>query len=311
MVTPEFGEVEVLSLGLHPPKVAGAAAEIVLGAGEEMKASRLSVKELEGVTWLEYYRAYSKDITLWLKLVGFDRCRYRFVVVDTAHPLAPALLSSPVLDSNAVVMALVPGKGATAMDKSTSFVSLEGAFKRKEPLILANQDFVDDLACFTEDEGLLTGSSALMRVMDYFLDNLKDVSDFAKKDVRLGVTFHAFSPLLAASGKVYKGASDAFSVHKEVMSSAVPIEDVVMAYLFASADGELSGEIEKAFGEYCRRFPDLITSESKVGEGRSKYGFYDLLVLYGVKGLPLPKYLEEGYRKVATRAKDLTAEAIR
>jgi hypothetical protein len=312
MVTPYFGEMGVLSLGLPPPRVGGAwAGEIALAAGAERNASSLSLKELEGGTWLEYYKACSKDITLWLRLVGYDRCRYRFVVVDTAHPLAPALLSSPLLNLNSVVMALVPGRGATAMDKSSSFVSLQGALGRKEPLILVNRDFIDDLACFTEDEGLLTGSAALLRVMRYFLDNLKEVSDFVRKDIRLGVAFHVFSPLLAASGKVYKSVSDAFSVHREVMSSAAPDEDVVMAHLFASAGSELAGDIEKAFEEYCKRFPDLISSESKVEEGRSRYGFYDLLVLYGVKGLPLPKYLEEGYRKVATKAKDLSVEAIR
>lgn len=311
-VTPNFGEMEVLSLGLPAPQVGGAwAGEVSLGATEERKASGLSLKELEGGTWLEYYKAYSKDITLWLRLVGYDRCRYRFVVVDTAHPLAPALLSSPILDSNSVVMALVPERGATAMEKSSSFVSLQAAVRRKEPLILVNQEFIDDLACFTEDEGLLTGSAALLRVMNYFLGNLKEVSGFVKKDVRLGVTFHAFSPLLAASGKVYRGVPDAFSVQKEVMSSAVPNEDVVMAYLFALAGRELADDIAKAFDEYCRRFPDLISSESKVVEGMSRYGFYDLLVLYGVKGLPLPKYLEEGYRKVAMKAKDLSVEAIR
>jgi hypothetical protein len=52
----------------------------------------------------------------------------------------------------------------------------------------------------------------------------------------------------------------------------------------------------------------LIISDHKIYESTSRYGFYNLCVLYGIKEIPSLAALQKGYQTVAEKATDLKVE---
>jgi hypothetical protein len=307
----DFGEMAVLTIGFPSLAMRGTySGEINLGESEEIKAGSLFVKRIEGGTWLDYYRNFTKICTKWMRLVGFDRCKYKIVVIDTVNPLSVLTLATSVVDGDTLVFAIIADEDSIPIEQNTSYVALQVAIKKKLPLFVANRNYVDDLACFVEDEGLVVGPKALREIILFALNCIGDILDFVKKDIKLGVNLHALSSLMAASDRVYRNVQEALTVQRKTVSVDLVQEDVQMAYLIAASRKDLAGELITAFHQYRKAFPGLIISDHIIKEKDSRYGFYDLCVLYGIKELPSLVALKKGYLTVVEKANDLKVEEI-
>jgi hypothetical protein len=310
-VSLQWGEIAVVSAGLPAAKAPGALTfSISLGDETEMKADSLTLKKLRGGTWLDYYRAYVKTVVKWLRLVGYGLAHSRVLVADTTNPVSVLAMASPSVDEGTLVFGTMAGPASAPIRRNTSYVAMQVANRKKLPFLMAGEEYVEEVACFVEDEGLLVGPKAMERLVLFSLTFVGDLLDFVRKDIKLGVNYHVFSSLMAASAEVYRSVEDALEAQREMTSTDMRPKDVQMAYLLAASGKELRKDLEAAFEKRCREYPSLVNSDVRFRDSGSHYGFYDIFTLYGVKEVPSLEGIRRGYDIVVGRASDLRAEEI-
>ncbi len=310
-LNPYFGAAAAVSVGLPTIEASGVNSfSITLGGDTRMAVDSLTLKKLEGGTWLDYYSSYMRVVVKWLRLIGFSRAQSRLLVADTSNPISVLAMASPSIEEGTLVFGVVADPDSTPIDRNISYVALQVAARKKLPILMAGGRYVDELACFVEDEGLLVGPQAMERLLFFSLNFAGDLLDFIKKDIKLGVNHHVFSALMAASSEVYKNVEDALAVSGEMVSVDLKPEDVQMAYLLASSKKELQEELKAAFDKHCRGFPGLVNSDIRFLERSSRYGFYDTFTLYGIREIPSLTKIREGYDTIVGRAGNLRVEEI-
>lgn len=304
-----YEQTAVLFVGLHRAELPGAyTAEVLLQESPETTGRALGLRMIAGATWLDYYRAYKQEVSLWLRLVGFGRARYRTVVVDTSKFLS--VLALDAVDQGTIVLALTPSRDSTPIEQNTSYVALRVALRRGLPVILATNRYVRELTFVKKGQGLITGQDALAQIVEQLLvRSVRNVQDFLAVDSRLGVRVHCFSAVMSASNGVYKSYEDVFQVQEFENSLEAFPEEVHTAYLLGSARRDVQSGIGQAFERYTKQIQRLTSAQAAMSEKNDR-GTYDVLLLFGVDESPMDAILKEGYLSVAERAGNLTVEEI-
>jgi hypothetical protein len=271
-------------------------------------ATRLSLKKIEGGTWLDYLRAYSGEVKSWLRLVGFGKSRYRLAVVDTTS--FQSVLALDALDEGTMVLALTAGRESTPMEQNTSYVALQVAMRRRLPLILAGKQYMDQTILVTPESGLVSGEGALAHIVRYVVASIGNLQDFVAVDSRLGIRIHSFSAVFSASERVYKTYDDALRVQEVENSLQGFPTDIHTAYLLASVYRDARSVVNSAFDRYKQGIPKLMSAQIAITERGDRSGLYDLFLVLGIDEGVVDGILKEGYLSVVARAKSLAAEEI-
>ena len=307
-----FEQVSMLYVGFPTlPSPSVYIAQLLIGDMEAAGVESFVVERLEGGTWLDFQARYLKKFERWLKLVEFRKSRYRLIVVDTTNPLSVLALRSLPAEDDIVVFAIIAETDSTPLEQHTSYVALTAAFQRGLPLILLTRSFRREVAFFVEHEGFVVGDRALGEIISFLLASMRDLMDFIQRDSRLGVKVHVFSALMAASVRVYRTVHDAFLVQRHQISLDPESEEIETAYLMAAAGKDLDSSIVQGFKQYCgRNLVNLVSTEHRFYEKDSKYGLYNIVMLYGLKSIPIYTKLRKAYEIVASRAQDLKVEEL-
>ena len=312
-INPSIEDVSVLSVGMPLPSVPRVfAGEATVGDLDEEDVGRIMLRKLEGGTWLDYDRTYSKKLQRWLKLMLFHRSRYKVLVVDTVNPLSVLALRALPTGENTLVLAITADTVSPPIERYTSYVALTIALQRRARLIVASNGYVEELGHFVEGEGLSVGRQSLGQIVSFLLTSIGDLMDFVERDDRLGVRFHCFSATMAASNLVYRSPNDALLVQKGQTSMELQPHEAVAAYLLASGTGEVREDLTQGFKEYCsQELGNLMSAENRFYVKPSRYSLYDLFILYGLKDAQPPAALRKGYETIVSRAPDLRVEDLR
>jgi len=304
-------ELSILSVGFPTFGAEGAyECELLIGNDDEQSTKNLTLKRLDGGTWLDYHRSYSKKLATWLRCVGFNKAKYRVMIVDTTSLLSVLALLSPAIEKNTVIFATTADGGSSPMDQNTSYVSVEAAFKRGFSLIVATNSFVKNVACFVEEAGLIAGPRALGQIVAFQMGSIAWLSNTLERDSRFGIHTHSFSTLMAASNSVYKTMDDVFLIQRYQNSLGLQLDEVVTALLLASSQKDVQDDLSQAYYRHCKQFSNLLDAQCIFNEKSSRYGFFDLFFLYGLRESRLQASLRKGYEAVSSNVPMLKAGEI-
>ena len=308
----EFEQTAVLSVGFPPLSLPQAyAAQVLLGEDDAEAIESFTVGKIEGGTWLDFYQKYSDRFGKWLKLVGFDRSRYRIVVADTTNPLSVLLIQELNAERNKAIFAIAADIDSNPLEQHTSYVALTAALRKHTPIILIMNKYRKEATSFVESEGLLLGDGALGRIISLLLTSAEDLMDFLQRDIRFGIQIHAFSALMAASDRIYKSIDEVFSLQRYQTSLDIETDEPQTAYLMASSERELKDSIVGGFSRYCsRQLLNLISSEHRFYERQSRHRLYDIAILYGLRTARIYDGLTKGYETITSKAPDLVVDKL-
>ena len=306
----EYEDVTVVFLGVPPfPKTGVHSSEVSLGPKEERSPERCTLKNVGG-TWLNYSRAYGRRVESWLKLTGFYESSFKIIVVDATSPLSVLLLNSLYSADGVLVFAISADGTSNPVDQNTSYVAAEVMKRKGVSTIVASGTFARGMTHLTENEGLLVGSSAVQQLISYLVDSIHPLQNFIQKDFGLGIKDHFYSLVMSASDYVFRSPRDAFAVQGSQMSVERVLDDVQSAYLIACAGEEQSAEIATEFARYSSGMRNLLTTGGSLNRKATSLGFYDLLLLYGVRDARIQEPIEKGYLTVKNSANDLGVEKL-
>ncbi len=308
-VDPVYEDTSILFVGLRSFEIRGAyTAEAFLQESPDTSGKTLALRIIPGATWLDYHRAYKSEMSSWLRLIAFGRSRFRMVVVDTTKFLS--VLALEAVDAGTIVLALAPNRDSTPMEQNTGYVALRTALRRGLPVILASNQYVKDLALVKEGEGLLAGQKAMELIIGQFVQAIRDIQDFVVMDSRIGIKLHCFSAVISASNRVYKTYDDLFKVQEFENSLEVFPDEVHTAYLIGSARKEAQPTMGQAFERYTKKIPNLTSARAALRDRSDGGNLYDVIMLFGVNESLIDGLMKDGYRSVAEKAGNLTAEEI-
>jgi hypothetical protein len=281
--------------------------EITVGEQEIVSEKSLTLKRIDGGTWLDYQNEYNEIVNKWLRLMCFGKSRYKVLVVNTISPLSVLALRNQIIDNNVIVISITADISSTPLAKNTSYVALKTAYDKKIPIILAEESYVMNLTCFDEDSGLMVGQLAFQYIISNYIDYIREINGFIKRDKRLGISIHSFSALIAASELVYKNMDTVFDVQSYLESTEISSKNVISINMLALLPKEMFENIEKAFKVFSKKFK-VLNSDLALIERDSKYEVYDIHLLYGLNDDPILRKIEEGYEVVANKTPSLSAE---
>ncbi len=304
-------ESAVLFAGMSPVRVPGVfTTEVLCDVSESRRVDLLALKKIGGGTWFDYCREYQATLDSWLRGVGFYRAQSRAVVVDSTNPLSVLVLLSLRTPERTVAFTIVADKDSTAVEQNTSYTFLELARRKGIPLVLASVSQVKELEFLVESEGLLVGFKAFERLVAYFVGALPVLSDFMRSDLRLGVTVHTFSAVMAASGLVFTSPSEIFRLQIEQLSGEARPDELVTAYLLASGSNSMREELVMAFDRFTRGLVNLITKDNALETRADEVDLYDVIILFGLKDARIQLSLARGYERIAKETKNLRVEEL-
>lgn len=236
-VEPPFEKVSVIFAGL--PKSSPLegedrgvyAASIVAGDDEIEKVETFTMRRSEGTSWFDFYSKYLDKLGRWMKFVGLGRSHYRLLVVDTRRPISVLVLAAiSQFGKNTIVLMVTADQTSTLIEQNTSYVAISTALKYSFPLIAVSTSYVDDLIFYTENDGLVVRSQALMPVIHLLVSSIDSVTDMMGNDVRLGIREHCLSAILSASEKVYPSVDDVLYTQESSFSINAKKADVSTVY---------------------------------------------------------------------------------
>ena len=178
-------------------------------------------------------------------------------------------------------------------------MALSTALKKNFPVIAASISYLDDLIFYTENDGLVVRSEALMPVLHLLVSSIDSVTDMMGNDVRLGVREHCLSAIFSASEKVYPSVDAALYTQESSFSINAKKIDIATAYLLAFAPLDVLNRIDKAFAKYRRQeLKDVIGADHQgyPRDAGSSSALYDLMMIYGIKRRFHVRTTEEGVR---------------
>ncbi len=310
-VRPDFGKVATFYVGL-PPTQTDVSYTGVVRVGDLRKQTKgeFTVEKIQGGTWLDFYSKNSEALSRWLRFVGFDRPRYRFVVVDTRDPLSVLALASLPHTKQSIVIVITADQGSTPVEQNTSYVAMSTAQKRGFSVLVFPQAFVEGLFSLAEDKTYVTKTEALLRIVTTLIGHADDVIDLMERDLQLGVRVHYVSALISGSKLVYGTATNAFAAQSYLLSQEVEPDDVKTVYSLVLCGNDLREEFERGYAQFrSRRFKDVLSAECKFHD-KTGSALFDLLTIYGVSE---PLHLRaslEGYNNVAKRVNELKVERV-
>ena len=308
----DFGQTSIINVGFLPLSLPKAyVAQVLLGENSAEAVENFTLGKIEGGTWLDFCQKYSESLGKWLKLVGFNRSHYRVIVADTTNPLSVLLIQTIDNEKNTAIFAITADMDSTPLEQHTSYVALTAALRKHVPLILITNKYRREVTSFVESEGLMQGDQALGSVISLLLVSTKDLMDFLERDIRFGIQIHAFSALMAASNRIYKSVDEVFTLQRYQTSLDIDINEPQTAYLLASSERESKDQIADGFNRYCRKeLTNLISSEYRLYERRSRYRLYDIAILYGLRTAKMYDGLAKGYEMIASKAPDLVVDKL-
>ena len=306
-----FEQAAILSVGFPPLSLPLAyAAQVLLGENNAEAIESFTVGKLEGGTWLDFYQKLSPSFGKWLKLVGFDRSRYRIILADTTNPLSVLLIQALHDERNTTIFAIAADKDSSPLEQHTSYVALTAALRKKMPMILITDKSRKEATSFVESKGLILSDEAFGSIISLLLTSTQDLMDFLQRDLRLGIQIHAFSAFMAASDRVYKSTDEIFRLLEYQTSLDFQIDDPQTAYLIASSEKRSKDLIVDGFSRYCRTIPNLVSSEPRFYERHSRHALHDIVILYGLRASQTYNDLLKGYETIANRVPDLVVDRL-
>jgi hypothetical protein len=302
-----FEDLIVLFVGLDCAEVKDAFVSKIVIGGEDAEATKsLTLKQIDGGTWLDYSKRCSNQIDGWLRRVCYNVSKYKMIVVNTNSPLSLATLNSSMLEGNETMLAITADDSSTPLVKNTCYIALKKAHEKGWSVVLVEEKYVKSLAYFDEDQGLITGDAAFEEVVKNLASNIQTLSHFIEGDKKLGIMNHSISTLLSASDQVYKNMETLFKINA-FMNSIEGVEGGYQSiHLLGLSPRELRLGIEDTFKNYCFGFKDLLNSEVILREKSSRYNFCNLYLFYGLSEDPILEKIEAGYRSIARRIPSLS-----
>ena len=303
-----FGDTSILFVGFQTIQVKDAyICEITVGEKEIVSDKSLTLKRIDGGTWLDYHNKYDETVNKWLRFMGFENSKYKVLVVNTISPLSVLALRNRIMNTDAMVVSITADVSSTPLAKNTSYVALKTAYEKKIPIILAEESFIGNLTCFSETSGLLVGQLAFQYIISNYVDHIREIYGFIERDKKLGIDIHSFSSLVAASELVYSNMDAVFKVQNYLESTEISPENVISINMLALLPKEMYESIEKAFKAFYKKFK-ILNSDIEVIERKSNYEVYDIHLLYGLKDDPILSNIEDGYKAVANKTPSLSVE---
>ena len=315
-----FEKVSVIFAGL--PKSSSLEGEdrdvyavpIVAGDDEIENVETFTMRRSEATSWFDFYSKYLDKLGRWMKFVGLGRSHYRLLVVDTRRSTSVlALAAISQFGKNTIVLAVTADQTSTLIEQNTSYVAISTALKFSFPLIAVSTSYVDDLIFYTENDGLVVRSQALMPIIHLLVSSIDSVTDMMGNDVRLGIREHCLSAVLSASEKVYPSVDDVLYTQESSFSINAKKVDVATVYLLAFAPTDVLNRIDKAFAKYRRQeLKDVIGADHQgyPRDAGSSSALYDLMMIYGIKEGSTYVPLKKGYDSVANKVSDLSFEKV-
>ena len=298
----KFEELALLFVGTPPIPVTDTfTCEISMGNDDSESVNSLLLKKIDGGTWLDYQQKYSEKVDNWLKFVGFNYSKYKILIVNTLSPLSIQVLKSPMIDKSVIVIAITADNSSNPLNKNTSYVALKTAYKKELPIILAEDKYVENLTVFQEEAGLMVGQSAFQYIISNYIKQVQILFNFIERDKRLGINIHSFSIVVAASNQVYKDVDTVFKV-QDYLKSVNNIKGYILSInLLGLSPKEIFDNIESAFKDFYKKFDTLLNSEIILIEKKSKYNFFDIYLIYGLKEDPVLSNIEDGYKAIVSK----------
>lgn len=262
-VSPDYGKVSILTVGyqgLSPN--ADYVGSISVGPADLKTSTAFQVAGIRGGTWLDYQKAYLKELLRWMTLVGIDKATDRLLVVDTTDPLSVLALSAlPKLGRTAVV-AVAADQDSTPVEQNTSYVALSLALKKGLPIIALSETFDREMLYFTDESGLAAGADAMSRMLDPLLMAVDDLMDLLERDLKLGIKMHCMSAIVSGSKEVYGTATNAFMAQSYNYSLETKPDEYRTVHSMVFARKETKSEFEKSFGVFRnRKFKGALSAE--------------------------------------------------
>jgi hypothetical protein len=309
-VSPDYGKVSILTVGYPGLSTrADYVGAISVGPADLKSSTEFQVAGIRGGTWLDYQKAYLKDLLRWMNLVGIGKATDRLLVVDTTDPLSVLALSAlPKLDRTAVV-AVAADQDSTPVEQNTSYVALSLALKRGLPIIALSETFDREMLYFTDESGLATGADAMSRMLDPLLVAADDLMDLLERDLKLGIKMHCMSAIVAGSKEVYGIATNAFMAQSYNFSLDAKPDVYQTVHSMVFARKETKGEFEKSFGVFRnRKFKGALSAELRFRETASP--LYDMITFYGMNGDASLQGISGGYQAIVGSMQELSAEGV-
>ena len=318
---PAFEKVSVIFAGLPKSSLLEGenrdvyVASIAAGDNDEFeKIETFTMRRSEAVSWFDFYSKYLDKLQAWMKFVGLGRSHYRLLVVDTRKPLSVLVLAAiSQFGKNTIVFAVTADQTSTLIEQNNSYAAISTALKKGFPVVAASASYLDDLIFYTENDGLVVRSQALMPVLHLLVSSIDTVTDMLGNDVRLGVREHCLSAILSASEKVYPSVDDVLYTQESSFSINAKKADIATAYLLAFAPLDVLNRIDKAFAKYRRQELKEVIGADHQGYPRdagSSSALYDLMMIYGIKEGSTYAPLKKGYDSVASKVPDLRIEKV-
>jgi hypothetical protein len=287
---------------------------IALGDKWVTSASATIVPNIEGGLWLDYIRKYGDILGSKLRLLLIEMSRHKIYVVDASKPYSPLVLShSPVGREDSVVVLIMPGKGSSVFEKSSSYASYEIARRRAGSVILIDRDRFSNLYGFT-GERVLKQRGLEARIVEIILQSLERVMGFISINRRIGVRRYVVAALIGASTTVYGDIYNSFRVLEKCVSWG--FEDPSSIYRASSiltifrAPKTLYEDMLASYTKYLGSFQELLSHEGVYVEYGSRLGLYDLVALLGFPEIEAPDHIVQGHRSLEIVNPDLRIDEV-
>ncbi|HXW37897.1 MAG TPA: hypothetical protein VEJ36_08375 [Nitrososphaerales archaeon] len=308
---PRFEETAVLFVGVPKFPVEGAfCGSLSLAKQESRTIDSYSFPKLTGGNWFEYVKAYRDSLGRWMGLVGYPQAKQVVAVLDSRDPLSVLALEAIRKKGGVTALLVAADLESTPAEQNTSYTSITAAEGAQIPAILATASKAKELASFVEGHGLVVGTDAFSQVVGFVLSASRSVTDFMQGDLKLGITSHFFACVMSASRDVYSSPSGIFQVLGTQLSGTFNADEVHTVYLLSSSSTPLEKDLRPAFDAFSKQFPNLITKDAAYLPKTTRLGFFDVMMLFGVKSTDTLTSLQKGYEKVAKRNGLLSVESL-
>ncbi|MDG7008025.1 MAG: hypothetical protein JRN06_07250 [Nitrososphaerota archaeon] len=304
----ELEETAVLFAGLPQFPTPGAfSCRLEVDTKGEKAVDRLSLKQLSGGAWPDYCRAYRDEVKGWLGANGFLGTPRKLVVLDLSGPTSVLLVSSLPADIGAIVVGIAADGDSTPVEQNATYVAMEGASRRRLPMVVVPRGDVSRMTCYRAEEGLVTGYPAFVGPLSGLMEALTQLQDSVYSDARLGVVPHLLAAVVSASDAVYRTPAEAAKALRGLVLGRA--EGVSSVLLVGSGPRAKAGELERAFGAFNDGIGDLIASR-KVSLVRGEGDVYDIIAVAGVEKLGVGKDVKKGYETIAEKDGGLGVEGL-
>ncbi|BBD73135.1 hypothetical protein HS1genome_1524 [Sulfodiicoccus acidiphilus] len=271
-----------------------------LGIGEEkVSYSSLTLPLVKGGLADDYERSYKETLRRYLDGLQFFSSPARLAVLDSTNLLSPAV-GSLLIDVPAIVV--IPTPDSSTLELSTSYLTLNVLDRSQIPALLVRRDVIEDSTGYVHGVGVVNGMELLSSLASLVLSSYEEIWDFMQLNSKLGVRTYALTWVLGGSDLVFGSPLNAMRASTFVRSVQFLEEEVESLALAGRVDKNQVESVERSFRELVRDGFKGKLSTTKVMLTSTESSVYDLLLMYGVKGVVGLEVLEAAHNKLQSRA---------